>query len=135
MIMLRRSKRTAYTTRQQQQPEKGYEEVPKDGDCFFHCCSRRLGICPKQIRRQCTQHLRQHAHFCKTYGISREDVRFLEQEGRWDNHAMDFMPKVVAELYHVDVEVRGWQCFPSPQQPPNLVIRLRYQHDHYDLLL
>lgn len=106
--------------------------APKDGNCFFHCCAKVLRCGHMEVRLRCTSHLRQNKKFRKRYGISLKDVEYLEYSGNWNNNAMDFIPKIVSDLYNIVVEIRNYCCYSPPNPLGN--IRLKYQEDHYDLI-
>lgn len=110
------------------------DRMPRDGNCFFHACSKVLKCTHIEVRHRCTQYLRQHAGFRRKYGISMNDVKHLEGPGHWNNHAMDFIPKIVADLYNVVVDIHHHQCF-RPPHPSKTVIWLQYEDNHYNLII
>lgn len=81
------------------------EDVPRDGNCFFHNASAITGESAQIVRKKVVDYLRNNAEMKREYGLLEDEIDELAEEGTWNNNAGDIVPKAFSELYKVPISV------------------------------
>ena len=80
-------------------------EVPRDGNCFFHCIGLQTGETHGQVRQQVVDYMEEHPENYADFLSDEDNVEALREEGEWDNDAMDVVVRATADMLGQTIRV------------------------------
>jgi superfamily II DNA or RNA helicase/ferric iron reductase protein FhuF len=80
-------------------------EVPRDGNCFFHCVGLQTGETHTQVRQHVTDYMEEHPEKYEDFLSDEDNVVALREEGEWNNDAMDVVVKAAADMLGQTIRV------------------------------
>jgi len=80
-------------------------EVPRDGNCFFHCVGLQTGETHGQVRQQVVDYMEEHPENYADFLSDEDNVEALREEGEWDNDAMDVVVRATADMLGQTIRV------------------------------
>ena len=85
---------------QKVETETSYElyDVPRDGNCFFHCLALHTDSDADELRQDVCDHLEENLDKYEEFGIDEEDVELLREDGEWCSGVMDVAVKAAADM-------------------------------------
>ena len=73
-------------------------EVPRDGNCFFHCIGLQTGETHEQVRQRVMDYMEEHPEQYEDFLSDEDNVEELREEGEWNNDAMDVVVRAAADM-------------------------------------
>ena len=80
-------------------------EVPRDGNCFFHCIGLQTGETHEQVRQQVVDYMEEHSENYEEFLSDKDSVEALRKEGEWNNDAMDVVVQAAADMLGQTIRV------------------------------
>ena len=80
-------------------------EVPRDGNCFFHCVGLQTGETHEQVRQRVVDYMEEHPENYADFLSDEDNVDELREEGEWDNDAMDVVVRATADMLGQTIRV------------------------------
>lgn len=87
--------------------EQGMEriEVPRDGNCFFHCVGLQTGETHEQVRQRVVDYMEEHPENYGDFLSDEDNVAALREVGEWDNDMMDVAVPATADMLGQTIRV------------------------------
>ena len=80
-------------------------EVPRDGNCFFHCIGLQTGETHEQVRQRVVDYMEEHSENYEEFLSDEDNVEALREEGEWNNDSMDVMVRAAADMLGQTIRV------------------------------
>jgi hypothetical protein len=80
-------------------------EVPRDGNCFFHCVGLETGETHGQVRKRVVDFMEEHPENYADFLSDEDNVEALREEGEWNNDAMDVVVRATADMLGQTIHV------------------------------
>lgn len=80
-------------------------EVPRDGNCFFHCIGLQTGETHEQVRQRVVDYMEEHPEQYEDFLSDEDNVEELREEGEWNNDAMDVVVRAAADMLGQTIRV------------------------------
>ena len=115
------------------------QQVPYDGNCFFHCLAHFLNKPHREVRKECIDfYLQKSDAELQEFGVERNKIYDLYQNGIWNTNEFDCLPKIASELYQRTISVfreeqmrKDTFAISNSHENP---IHLRLKDSHYDIM-
>ena len=80
-------------------------EVPRDGNCFFHCVALQTGETHSEIRQRVVDYMEEHPEKYEEFLSDEDHVNSLREEGEWNHDAMDVVVRATADMLGQTIRV------------------------------
>jgi superfamily II DNA or RNA helicase len=80
-------------------------EVPRDGNCFFHCVGLQTGETHTQVRQRVIDYMEEHPEMYEEFLSDEDNAVALREEGEWNNDTMDVVVKAAADMLGQTIRV------------------------------
>jgi superfamily II DNA or RNA helicase len=115
------------------------QQVPYDGNCFFHCLAHFLKKPHREVRKECIDfYLQKSDAELQEFGVERNKIYDLYQNGIWNTNEFDCLPKIASEVYQRTITVfreeqmtKDTFAISNSNENP---IHLRLKDSHYDIM-